>query len=128
MSFDPNKPVSLEEYNRTLRDSVNAYYEHAMQDTTMSKEEAIKSTVEMSEKYFDAVQEFQENQSDTNIVPTEDVHSFETKGIQENTNILDVTATEYASVDLGVSISGLGDDTVVGIDNDDNGVDSGIDL
>ena len=62
MPFDPNKPVSLEEYNATLRDSVNAYYEHAMNDPTMSKEEAIKSTAEMSEKYIDAVQEFQESQ------------------------------------------------------------------
>ena len=31
MSFE-YKPVSLEEYNHTLRDSVNAYYTHAMNE------------------------------------------------------------------------------------------------
>jgi len=61
MSFNPN-PVSLDEYNATLRGAVNAYYVHAMNDPTMSKEDAIKSTAEMSEKYLDAVQEFQESQ------------------------------------------------------------------
>ena len=36
MAFDP-KPVSLEEYNQSLRDSVNAYYVHAMNDPSMSR-------------------------------------------------------------------------------------------
>ena len=55
MSFDP-KPVTLEEYNQSLRDTVNAYYEHAMQDPSMTEEDAIQSTAEMSEKYLDAVE------------------------------------------------------------------------
>ena len=45
MSFDP-KPVTLEEYNQSLRDTVNAYYEHAMQDPSMTEEDAIQSTAE----------------------------------------------------------------------------------
>ena len=61
MSFDP-KPVTLEEYNQSLRDTVNAYYEHAMQDPSMTEEDAIQSTAEMSEKYLDAVEEFQQEQ------------------------------------------------------------------
>ena len=59
MSFE-YKPVSLEKYNQTLRDSVNAYYTHAMNDPNMSNEDALKSTGEMAEQYLDAVQEFQE--------------------------------------------------------------------
>ena len=55
MSFDLNKPVSLEEYNAALRGSVNVYYEYAINDPAMPKEEAIMSTAEMSEKYLDAV-------------------------------------------------------------------------
>ena len=43
MSFDP-RPVTLEEYNQSLRDSVNAYYTHAINDPGMSREDAIKST------------------------------------------------------------------------------------
>ena len=65
MSFDP-KPVTLEEYNQSLRDTVNAYYEHAMQDPSMPEEDAIQSTAEMSEKYLDAVDEFQQEQSTQN--------------------------------------------------------------
>lgn len=96
MSFDP-KPVSLEEYNQSLRDAVNAYYEHAMNDPSMSKEEAIQSTAEMSEKYLDAVQEFQEAQD-----------------MQNGANISDD----------GVSDDGVDNDG--GIDNGGDGIDGGM--
>lgn len=73
MSFE-YKPVSLEKYNQTLRDSVNAYYTHAMNDPNMSNEDALKSTGEMAEQYLDAVQEFQETQEMGNIeIINEDV-------------------------------------------------------
>lgn len=62
MSFDPN-PVSLHEYNQSLRDTVNAYYEYAMNATAMSKGDAIQDTAEMSERYLSAVQEFQDVQN-----------------------------------------------------------------
>ena len=52
-------PVTLEEYNQTLRDSVNAYYVHAQNDPTITQEEAIQSTAQMSEAYLNAVDEFQ---------------------------------------------------------------------
>ena len=110
MSFDP-KPVSLEEYNQSLRDTVNAYYEHAMNEPSMSKEEAIKSTAETSEKYLDAVQEFQEAQdmqTDNNTLDTADVQG---NGV--------------ASVDAGVPEDGVSDD---GVDNDGDGVDGGMDI
>lgn len=100
MSFNPNKPVSLDEYNTALRDSVNAYYVHAMNDPTMSKEEAIKSTAEMSEKYMNAVQEFQESQ-----------------GMQ--------TTAGDTAVDSGVSEGGISADDSSGVDND--GVYDGMD-
>ena len=58
MSFDP-KPVSLEEYNQSIRDSVNAFYEHAVNDNTISEDEAINETVQMSENYLMAVEDFQ---------------------------------------------------------------------
>ena len=57
----------MEKYNQTLRDSVNAYYTHAMNDPNMSNEDALKSTGEMAEQYLDAVQEFQETQEMGNI-------------------------------------------------------------
>ena len=45
-----------------MRDAVNTYYTHAMNDPNMSQEEALNSTNEMAEHYFEAVEEFQENQ------------------------------------------------------------------
>ncbi len=62
MGFDA-KPVSLEEYNQTLRETVNGYYTHAMNDPSMSREEAIRSTGEMAEKYLEAVEEFEAAQN-----------------------------------------------------------------
>lgn len=131
MSFDPNKPVSLEEYNATLRDSVNAYYEHAMNDPTMSKEEAIKSTAEMSEKYIDAVQEFQESQgmqATVGVSVNEGVQSIEPNGIQADADALDTTGISAGdtAVDSGVSEGGIGADDSSGVDND--GVDDGMDI
>lgn len=134
MPFDSNKPVSLEEYNATLRDSVNAYYEHAMNDPTMSKEEAIKSTAEMSEKYIDAVQEFQESQgmqTTAGVSMNEGVQSIGSNGIQADANALDTTgisAGDTGAVDSGVSGGGIGDDDSGGVDNDEDGVDDGMDI
>ena len=132
MPFDQNKPVSLEEYNATLRDSVNAYYEHAMNDPTMSKEEAIKSTAEMSEKYIDAVQEFEESQgmqTTAGVSMNEGVQSIGSNGIQADANALDTTgisAGDIGAVDSGVSGGGIGNDDSGGVDND--GVDDGMDI
>ena len=87
MSFDP-KPVTLEEYNQSLRDSVNAYYEHAMQDTSMTEEDAIQSTAEMSEKYLDAVEEFQQEQDMQNETEVdsgiEDSEGIDNSGIDDD--------------------------------------------
>ena len=142
MSFDPNKPVSLEEYNATLRGSVNAYYDHAMNDPTMSKEESIKSIAEMGEKYIDAVQEFQESQemqTTAGVTVDEGALSIESNGIQADTDALDATgisAGDTGAVDSGVSGGGIGDDNPGGIgdddfggvDNDVDGVDIGMDI
>lgn len=54
--MDLYKPVTLEEYNQTLRDSVNNYYLHA--NLNMSHEDALISTGQMSERYLNSVEEF----------------------------------------------------------------------
>lgn len=134
MSFDPNKPVSLDEYNATLRGSVNAYYEHAVNDPTMSKDEVFKSTAEMSEKYLDAVQEFQESQVTQTTVGADmndGIQSIESNGVQADTNALDATdgsVGDTGSIDSGVSGGGIGDDDSGGVDNDGDGVDGGMDV
>lgn len=134
MSFDPNKAVSLEEYDATLRSSVNAYYEHVMNDPTMPKEETIKSTAEVSEKYLDAVQEFQEiqgMQSTARVGTNEGIQFVESNGIHTDTNAVDaagVSTTDTGAIDSGVA--GVGDDGADGgaIDNDGDGLDDGMDI
>lgn len=51
MSFDPT-PVSLEEYNQSLRNPVN--------DNTISEDEAVNETAQMSENYLRAMENFQD--------------------------------------------------------------------
>lgn len=55
--------VTLEEYDATLRQTVNDYYVHAMNDPNMSKEEAIQSTHQMAEAYLNSIDEFQAAQA-----------------------------------------------------------------
>lgn len=89
MSFE-YKPVSLEKYNQTLRDSVNAYYTHAMNDPNMSNEDALKSTGEMAEQYLDAVQEFQETQEMGNIETTNEDVSITDNGLDGVDDSMDI--------------------------------------
>lgn len=89
MSFE-YKPVSLEKYNQTLRDSVNAYYTHAMNDPNMSDEDALKSTGEMAEQYLDAVQEFQETQEMRNIETTNEDVSIADNGLDGVDDSMDI--------------------------------------
>lgn len=84
MSFNP-KPVSLEEYNQTLRDSVNAYYNSEINNPNVSNEEAVQSTNEMSERYIEAVQEFQNEQLQGNeITLGYDVSEIDDGGIEDD--------------------------------------------
>ena len=89
MSFE-YKPVSLEEYNHTLRDSVNAYYTPAMNEPNMSNEDALKSTGEMAEQYLDAVQEFQETQEMGNIETTNEDVSITDNGLDGVDDSMDI--------------------------------------
>lgn len=58
MSFE-YKPVTLEEYNQSLRDSVNGFYSHSMNNPSISSDQTIKETSEMAENYHEAVEQFQ---------------------------------------------------------------------
>ena len=80
----------MEEYNQTLRDSVNAYYTHAMNDPNMSNEDALKSTGEMAEQYLDAVQEFQETQEMGNIETTNEDVSIADNGLDGVDDSMDI--------------------------------------
>lgn len=108
MSFDP-KPVSLEEYNQSLRDAVNAYYVHAMSNPSMSKEEAISSTAQMSEQYLSAVEDFQAAQ-------VGDLQSSASINIGTNTGAGEETGGIAEDSSSGVDNGGIAD--TGGIDDD----------
>lgn len=93
-----NLHVSREEYNQSLRDSVNAYYEYAMNH--MPQEEAIQSTAEMAERYETEMEAFDTAQANA-------------------------AAEESASVSEAAGVSDEGGVSEDGGVNDDGGIDDG---
>jgi len=114
MGFD-YKPVSLEEYNQSLRDAVNAYYTHAIDDPSMSREDALKSTGEMAEKYLDAVKEFQEAQNA--------VVENNTEAVQETAEVENGTVTETGNVEITSGDASVDNDGLDGGEGCDGGMD-----
>lgn len=120
MSFD-YKPVTIDEYNQSLRDTVNAYYTYAISNSDMSKEDALKSTGEMAEKYLEAVEEFQGAQLTQTQAATIE-NSAEAGGL--------VGSEIGIAVGNGFSNGGeldVGEETTSEISEDGEGVDGGED-
>lgn len=105
MSFDP-KPVSLEEYDQTLRGAVNDNYIRELNDPSMSREDAMRSSSEMSEKYFDAVQEFQEEQARAQEM-SDGVNMSASESFQAVTgaasDVENASAVDTGTVNFGIS-------------------------
>lgn len=125
MTFDPNKPVSLEEYNATLSHGYTMTYEHMKTDPTLSQEEFVQQASAMSEKYHEAIQEFQESQDIQNGVNmNEGIQSdSENLGAETVPNV-GAETTDIEVSDGSISTSGV-DDTY-GIDNE--GIDDSMDI
>ena len=75
--------VSVEEYDKTLRDQVNKYYEHLKNDPSLSNEDVMRMTEEMSEKYLTAVEEYRNAQKQ------------EDEGFQEKSGDKESTENRY---------------------------------
>ena len=75
--------VSVEEYDKTLRDQVNKYYEHLKNDPSLSNEDVMRTTEEMSEKYLTAVEEYRNAQKQ------------EDEGFQEKSGDKESTENRY---------------------------------
>lgn len=136
MPFDPNKTVSIEEYNETLSSTYAMTYEHMKNDPTLSREEFIQQASAMSEKYHDAIQDFQNAQdakAEANVSVTDGIRSAEANGILSDVNTEDmeeVSVTNTGIVESEASGGGIGDESSgdAGIDNDSDGVDDGMDI
>lgn len=125
MTFDPNKPVSLEEYNATLSHGYTMTYEHMKTDPTLSQEEFVQQASAMSEKYHEAIQEFQEAQDIQNGVNmNEGIQSdSENLGAETVPNV-GAETTDIEVSDGSISTSGV--DNTDGIDNE--GIDDSMDI
>lgn len=125
MTFDPNKPVSFEEYNATLSHGYTMTYEHMKTDPTLSQEEFVQQASAMSEKYHEAIQEFQEAQDIQNGVNmNEGIQSdSENLGAETVPNV-GAETTDIEVSDGSISTSGV--DNTDGIDND--GIDDSMDI
>ena len=125
MTFDPNKPVSLEDYNATLSHGYIMTYEHMKTDPTLSQEEFVQQASAMSEKYHEAIQEFQEAQDIQNGVNmNEGIQSdSENLGAETVPNV-GAETTDIEVSDGSISTSGV--DNTDGIDNE--GIDDSMDI
>lgn len=122
MSFD-YKSVSLEEYNQSLRDTVNAYYTHAMSEPSMSRDDALKSTGEMAEKYLSAVEDFQEAQATQTQVSG--IADNSTGDIRETVGM---TGAEVGNALSEAESMGTDTGTSPGLSEDSESIDGGEDL
>ena len=52
-------PVTAEDYESSMRSTVNAFYEHAVNDPSLTQEEAIAQTAEVAENYLAAMEDVQ---------------------------------------------------------------------
>lgn len=51
-------PITVDEYDAISREAVNRYYEHLKNNPSLSNEDVMRMTGDMSEKYFSAVEEY----------------------------------------------------------------------
>lgn len=119
MGFDP-KPVSLEEYNQSLRETVNGYYIHAKNDPSMNQEDVIRSTGEMAEKYLEAVEEFEAAQN-----MQQGIEGVTNNGAGDGSAVSGTAQAAEEGVGSGSGMDGGGAED--GLDGDGEGCDDGMD-
>lgn len=87
--------VTRDQYDQCLRDSVNAFYEHEISSPTISNEEAISNTTQMSEEYLSALSDF-DCEASTNMDSATNISSNEAS--------VSNSAESSCDVDSGVDI------------------------
>lgn len=104
-------PVTIEDYDNSMRATVNAFYEHAKNDPSLSHDEAVAQTGQMAENYLNTMDELQTAHENGEIA-----------SVNDNAGIGEAPSDGGASVS-GSGLSddgGLGDDGGVG--DDDGGL------
>ena len=75
--------ITVDEYDAISREAVNRYYEHLKNDPSLSNEDVMRMTEEMSEKYLTAVEEYRNAQKQ------------EDEGFQEKSGDKESTENRY---------------------------------
>ena len=104
-------PVTIEDYDNSMRATVNAFYEHAKNDPSLSHDEAVAQTGQMAENCLNTMDELQTAHENGEIA-----------SVNDNAGIGEAPSDGGASVS-GSGLSddgGLGDDGGVG--DDDGGL------
>lgn len=104
-------PVTIEDYDNSMRATVNAFYEHAKNDRSLSHDEAVAQTGQMAENYLNTMNELQTAHKNGEIA-----------SLNDNAGIGEAPSDGGAPVS-GSGLSddgGLGDDGGVG--DDDGGL------
>lgn len=91
-----NWHVSREEVEQTQHEAINAYYQHALNDPTMSQEEAIQTTAQMAEQHEAYMEAFDAEQT----------ANAQESGVQETGGIEEGGIEEGGAGDGGVGDGG----------------------
>lgn len=130
MNYTPSTP---EEYSAMLNNTLNSYYIHAMNDPSMTKEDAYKQTAEMAERALNASAEYSaaynadsNHGADKSISVISSSSSVESVGSNQISDSTHESETSNVSAD-GVTNSGGYDNGGPDGGNDGGGPDSGDD-
>ena len=104
-----NWHVSREEVEQTQHEAINAYYQHALNDPAMSREEAIQTTAQMAEQHeaymeaFDAEQAANAQAAEAQEAAAQEAGGMEEGGVEEG------GAGEGGAGEGGAGDGGVGD-------------------
>ena len=77
------------EQDQMLRNTVNEFYQHALNDPSMSREDAIRETAQMAEKYHEAMEQFDAEMSarmEASGLEAQNINVSDTQNAMQNSN------------------------------------------
>ena len=111
-------PVTVEDYDNSMRSTVNAFYEHALNDPSMSQEEAIAQTSQMAENYLNTMDEINTAHENGEIMSNNDSINAEISEENAGETVTDSAVSDVNDLDNdGIEEDG-GADEDGGVDDD----------
>lgn len=111
-------PVTVEDYDNSMRATVNAFYEHALNDPSMSQEEAIAQTSQMAENYLNTMDEINTAHENGEIMSNNDSINAEISEENAGETVTDSAVSDVNDLDNGGIEEDGGADEDGGVDDD----------